>query len=404
MYRQHTVQPRALRSSWDLLESTQELKQDNIDRVPRSQGSEPITIFSVAGSDRNAASGGILPRHDGKGLFHGFRQDDVSLVGPELEQRAGSASQADAKTQATATSLGSVLEEVLDSVDAATELHLLHKANSRIEEWLGHQSELHTDRKRPPSKQQTTRMQAITKSILRDLLGVDKSVLNLLFHANDPCSDEQRKIVMDVEARLWRRWKEVTRTDTVSISHRPRPVEEAAQSHSQNRRGNTLERIPWGIPEETADEEYWNEELSIPMIFRYLKSYFSKPGHSGRGVGDPSDEDAHAPEPKHQRTAMSTSTRTQTATVIAPSIAKALPSHAASQASALRNTARSSMYRSRLLRGGSRTSRSSSYKSVSLRTGSCSIASMRPSALGSNFWDIGSLGGTSGHGNWSLYA
>lgn len=419
MYKHQSV--RSIRESWQEGVNDDESKASPLLKHSVSRrSSEPITIFSAFESEAASASRGILPKHIG-GVFtgsggHGSAGQTNTIAEAKVTDAIRKHAQSESETM---TSLGSALDEVLESVDEAAELHQRARSNSRIQDWLGHQSELYTQR-RSTSAEEQKRIKVLTERIMRDLLGVDKSVLDILFRAKTSDSDRDSRTAKEVEMRIWKRWIELTQRDTASLTpdHAakvstsvPARSSQADRVRSPTARGTAgLEKIPWGVPEDRKDDEYWEEPISIPMIFRYLKSCIKSKSRS-REETQTQDNDLRAA--KVAKTTASTSTQTVADTdattttnastinvPIKPPSPTALSHQALSRAS--RVTRRSQAGASR-----SRTSKSSSLYTLSLRTGTCSVASLRRSALGSNFWDLGSLGGISVNsrevGNWSVY-
>ncbi|KAJ8603456.1 hypothetical protein MRB53_042153 [Persea americana] len=394
MYKQQVVANKTTQGAWELVD---DLAQDNLRQRPQSRscGSDPITVFSNDEIDLNTSSRGILPVHNGQGLFQGQRQvprtssvNTVNLHG--LDVLSGD--------NDTIASLESVLEEVLDSVDAANEIHYRHRSNSRIEEWLGRQSELQATVLKRNGRASTTKLEQVTRNILKDILHIDKTVLDIIFQKpKQPCSDAQRQRVRQFEDQVWRRWIEINQKDSLDMAPGSTAKTQTTETMSSAplKRSASLERIPWGIPEDNSSEDYWDEEISIPMIFRYLKSYFGKSEAKENFKNDAADADM-----SKRRRHLSKSVATETSSGM----------HTGTSTINALNTSRNTNYtrilgpqasRSCIRRSTrSRTSQSSSHRSMSVRTtATCSVASMRRSGLGSNFWDIGSLGGASGYGN-----
>lgn len=390
------------------------------------RSSDPITIFSARDSDKsaNVASRGILPGHVG-GVFTGNVDDTLSQQpNGGNDQRIDGRCEEQMTETGTMTSLGNALEEVLESVDVATELHDRRRSNSRIQDWLGQQIEISSGSKHDrESEVQDQRNKERAEHIIKKLLGVDKGILDHLFrraalNRAGPLS------ARTLELKVLERWAELSRRDTESLLRRAvgsspsatRRTGDAVRNPEISTRDEDLENIPWGVPEEHAkDSTNWNEDFTLTLIFNYLKSQFARTQTDDKvsaRVPEEQLERAH----KHARTAQpalsptslagSTMTdRTASGTTTCTSTARKLPSlpHETS------TRVSSHLRQARHDRNRSRTSRSSSFHTVSLKTGSCSVASIRRSQLGSNFWDLRSLGGASATsrdlgGNWSIYA
>lgn len=415
MYKHQPQVVRSLRESWQEIEVETESTSHQFKKpLAARRASDPITIFSVGDTDLEAPHRGILPSHVA-GVFVGQGYDDSSchpdtLITPD---RAGK------QSEESLTSLGSALDEVIESVDQTTEHHQRSRSNSRIQDWLGQQSQLLGERKRKCSVEERKRLKGITERIMRELLGIDKSVLDILFRPKPNPSQTGARLAKELEMKIWKRWIELTERDTASLTSAfstsaavpVPPTVPLAHASGQTRSG--LEKIPWGVPEDAKDDAYWDEELSIPMIFRYIKSYMTRNSRYAQsanvtGHGNDIDRDEHID--KHLKATQPEPTTVQS-TVTGPSTM-----HTFSTIGPRQTLSRQTLSKSGRLHGlsprdrsRSRTSRSSSYQALSLRTGTCSVASVRRSALGSNFWDLGSMGGASINsrdvgGHWSVYA
>lgn len=416
-HQQHLVH--SLRESWQDLSNEEPATCHEVAKsLANRRGSDPITIFSAGDTDLEAPHRGILPGHVG-GVFAGQGCDEMSTHATTMVQAIEFEEQSDEMIERSSlTSLGSALDEVLESVDQTTAEHERSRSDSRIQDWLGQQSKLHGERKRKYSLEERKRIKGLTERIMRDLLGIDKSVLDILFRAKSTSHEPGAKLAEEMEVKIWKRWIELTKRDTASLSsslRRPPPPSMAPSLEVPGTRVAPevrpgLEKIPWGVPEDSKDDVYWDEELSIPMIFRYLKSFMSLNSHRPTPAHATEETESEEHAKKHLKTTQPIPTQSHS-TVTSPSTMHTLSTigpRLTLSRQALSKSARLHLNNQRD-RSRSRTSRSSSYQAVSLRTGTCSVASVRRSALGSNFWDMGSMGGASISsrdvgGHWSVSA
>lgn len=407
----------AIRDSWQEVPNDAAVtSQASPIGVGRRRSSDPITIFSAAATDHDTSHNGIFPSHVG-GVFVGQGSDELSSIPHALKctgrsvQKGGSVTEK--SSLGSGTSLGLALEEVLESVDQATIQHQRTRSDSRIQDWLGQQSEILSERKRKCSIEEQKRIKGLTEKIMRDLLRVDKSVLDILFRTRSTTREVEVKATKELEARIWKRWIELTERDTADLRSTlsPKQSDATLASPSTNtipKRTQGLEKIPWGVPEDSKDEAYWDEELSVAMVFKYLKSCMNrqKTRRESMDATDASDSAQHTK--KHLKTTQTSSNLAQS-TVTGSSTMHTLSTIGPRPSLArLSKTSRNNVLNQND-RARSRTSKSSSYRSYSIRTGTCSVASVRRSALGSNFWDLGSIGGGSINsrevgGPWSVYA
>lgn len=414
MYKPQASTQRHLRDSW------QEVHGGDIEDRPAApksaatrRSSAPITIFSVYEElEPVVETRGILPGHV-DGVFRGVEQEDSSFRGPSVMKCQPELEPVELTKSDDLTSLGSVLEEVLESVDAAEQSHHRARSDSRIADWLGEQSSIQTEKKRKCSEEERQRIKHLTRRILRDLLGVDKAVLEVLFGARLAGDQDGSRAAKEIEMKIWHRWVTLARRDTASLASSktdPRaatapPATSAAMCFST--RNSVLEKIPWGIPEDPIDEEYWNEGISLPMVYRFLKSCLMKNKSAPQSPGSDDARDERAQ--KFSKTVQTDATQTEASTTVTGESTTETPSTVGSFSTsrlAFSHLTRGSRRPTQRSQSRSRTSRSSSFRTAS-HAGSCSVASMRRSALGSNFWDLGSLGGASMNsrevGNWSVY-
>ena len=262
--------------------------------------SDTVTVFSECTNDELSVNNrAILPVHDGLGQF------DASQGDWQRQREEEDELQSQAATERTTTSLSSALSKVLHCVQESATQHHRARSNSRITEWLGstHQANLKArvsgeadrSKKRKLETNLSRRMKQLTVQIMRNLLGIDESIVRVLFDeakVSEATSESDKTETMEAQAariwevKMWERWIELTKRDTASIARhchpsftRPSHTGNSTSSPLSSRRKKgykpVLERIPWGVPEDPEDDDYWNEELSMSMLLKYVKSIVS---------------------------------------------------------------------------------------------------------------------------------
>lgn len=356
---------------------------------PSRRSSDPITLFSNQESEathpKPAGRQPILPRVGPSGLFAGQSANAVesSLLSSEC----------DGQTTSTRTSLGSALEEVLDSVDQATEDLARVRCQQRITEWLGQQpsSTQHTDKKRRRSDEgeDRRRLRRLSARVLRDLLHLDADCYSLLVKATSWRGRQQLSVAQQAHARVMEQqlmgtWTSLTQRDTAMLQSRLQQQRSGPSSFPGEQPLST--RVPlWGIPEEQSSQEEGGPG-TLQVLLRYLRSYFEE--HATAASTAPSTA---VPESAGSSSSL-TGDNAESQQVNRASMHASTVEHS----NMLHRTPRPSLSRHALMaardgsvRGSVQSSCSSSFKTVSLQTGSCSRAShRRPFEQGSHFWEV----------------
>jgi hypothetical protein len=371
---------------------------------PSRRASDPITLFSQNESEalRAQSRQPILPRLGPSGLFAGqLPHATESLLTDD-----------DAQTTSTRTSLGSALEEVLDSVDQATEDLARVRCQQRITEWLGQQPAMaaaasataatgttHDNKRRRIDAEDWSHIRRLSARVLRDLLNLDADCYSLLVKATtwrgrQRLSVKQQAHARAMEQQLMGTWMALAQRDTATLSSQLKR-EPLAGSVA----GEPLStRVPlWGIPEEQGAQQ---EESSLQVILRYLQNFFGERTESSSLENATSA--ARVPTTATGSASLASSNLTslagtQSQQINRASMTTASTADAPAASSMTQRTPRPILSRHVMqtrdgsMRGSRQSSCSSSFRSVSLNTASNSRHSLRRhmhETASSHFWEI----------------